>query len=92
MNLEIKEKYLPIGTVVLLDGGQKRVMILGFCSREIGKEKIYDYSGTLYPEGLINSNEILLFNHDQIVKVYHYGYICEDEVAFKERLIKNIEN
>ncbi|HIR49231.1 MAG TPA: DUF4176 domain-containing protein, partial [Candidatus Faecimonas gallistercoris] len=25
------EKYLPIGTVVMLKGGKKRAMIIGFC-------------------------------------------------------------
>ena len=29
---EIGEKYLPIGTVVMLKGGTKRVMISGFCA------------------------------------------------------------
>ena len=28
----MREKYLPIGTVVLLKGGRKRAMITGFCS------------------------------------------------------------
>ena len=45
------EKYLPIGTVVMLKGGEKRAMITGFCSvSEDDPEKIYDYNGCLYPE------------------------------------------
>ena len=28
----MKEKYLPIGTVVLLKGATKRLMITGYCS------------------------------------------------------------
>ena len=27
----MKEKYLPIGTVVTLNGGTKKVMIIGYC-------------------------------------------------------------
>ena len=48
----MQEKYLPIGTVVLLKGGSKRVMITGFCSVD-GNESdvIYDYNGCVYPEG-----------------------------------------
>ena len=91
-NLEIKEKFLPIGTVVLLNGGTKRVMILGFYSHAIGKKEIYDYTGCFYPEGLVNSNELFLFNHDQIVNVYHYGYICDDEIDFKNRLKEAIKS
>ena len=38
---EIKEKYLPIGTVVMLKGGTKRLMITGLCVvQQNNKEKI----------------------------------------------------
>ena len=30
-NLENQEKYLPIGTVVILKDAKKRIMITGFC-------------------------------------------------------------
>ncbi len=91
LNEELK-KYLPIGTVVLLKGGQKRLMITGFCS--IPKEdqsKVYDYTGCLYPEGVLNSEEVALFNHDQIEKIYFVGYKDEEEKQFKEKLNKLIE-
>ena len=44
------DKYLPIGTVVLLKDAKKRVMITGFAVK--GKEtgdKMYDYMGCMYP-------------------------------------------
>lgn len=81
------EKYLPIGTVVMLKGGTKRVMITGFCTyADKDKSKLYDYSGVLYPEGFIASNQTLLFNHDQIEKIYHMGLIDEEEKEFKKLL------
>ena len=41
----MKEKYLPVGTVVLLQNGTKRVMINGFCSIDSEEPtKIYDYA------------------------------------------------
>ena len=72
---EIGERYLPVGTVVMLKGGSKRVMIAGFCavSDEAG-EKVYDYSGCLYPEGFISSTQTCLFDHEQIDKVYFNYY------------------
>ena len=37
----MRDKYLPIGSVVLLKGGTKKVMITGFCSiAEENQEKI----------------------------------------------------
>lgn len=80
-------KYLPIGTVVMLKGGTKRVMITGFCvMQESDKEKVWDYSACLYPEGMLSSTQNCLFNHDQIEKVYYLGLIDEEEEEFKKKL------
>ena len=85
---DIKEKYLPIGTVVILKGATKRLMISGFCAMDnSNKDKIWDYSGCMYPEGFLNSNQICLFDHQQIEKVYHMGLSNDDEEKeFKENL------
>ena len=86
---KIEEKFLPIGTVVMLKGGTKRVMISGFCAIEGqngGENKMWDYSGCLYPEGFLSSNQTCLFDHEQIEKVYHYGLVDEEEEKFKAQL------
>lgn len=84
---ELGKKYLPIGTVVMLKGGTKRVMITGFCPiPENEKDKIWDYSGCMYPEGFLSSKQTCLFNHDQIEHIYHMGLIDEEEKNFKEKL------
>lgn len=81
------EKYLPIGTVCMLKGGSKRVMIAGFCAMsEDSGDKVYDYSGCIYPEGFISSTQTCLFDHEQIDKVYFKGYVDEEEVEFKKKL------
>ena len=88
----MREKYLPIGTVVLLKGGKKRAMITGFCSvAQENKEKIYDYSGCVYPEGYLSSNQVCLFDHDQIDKVFFLGYEDEEEQIFKEKLNRIVD-
>ena len=84
---KIGEKFLPIGTVVMLKGGSKRVMIIGFCSiADNDRQKVYDYSGCLYPEGIISSNQTLLFNHEQIEKIFYVGLEDEEEKKFKNKL------
>ncbi|HIS38952.1 MAG TPA: DUF4176 domain-containing protein [Candidatus Onthousia faecavium] len=81
------EKYLPIGTVVLLKGGKKRVMITGFCCTDKNNnDKVYDYVGCLYPEGVITSDKNLLFDHSQIDQVYHLGLVDDEEQKFKKSL------
>ena len=86
---EIKPKYLPVGTVVLLENGSKRVMINGFCTMDANKpDKIYDYSGVLFPEGSLSSDQTLLFDHSQIVRVDHYGLDDQEEKEFKTKLVQ----
>ncbi len=79
------EKYLPIGSVVILKEAQKRMMIIGFCCESENKET-YDYAGCLYPEGVIAPDKTLLFNHDQIARIYCIGFKDEEEERFKEKL------
>lgn len=86
-----REKYLPLGTVCLLKDATKRVMIIGFAAK--GKEtgsKTYDYVGVMYPIGMISSTQNLLFNHDQIDKIYYMGYTDEEDKKFKEKLIEKV--
>ena len=84
---EEKQELYPIGTVVMLRGGQKRLMIVGFDPlNEERTNKAYDYIGCLFPEGILATDKIAMFNHNQIEKVYHEGLLDEEEKEFKERL------
>lgn len=87
----IEEKFLPIGTVVLLKNAEKRIMITGFASMspETGN-KIFDYSGCVYPEGFISYNEVCVFNHEQIDKVFYKGLVDDEEVNFKKELVDQL--
>lgn len=81
--------FLPIGSVVLLKNANKRLMIFGRLQREMGGEqKTWDYIGCTYPEGNMNPNESVLFNHDMIATVYFIGFQDTDEFAYKQELIK----
>lgn len=87
MNIENREKYLPIGSVVLLKNGKKRIMITGFCI--VPKEdssKIFDYTGCLFPEGVIDSKQSLMFNHSDIDKIFFIGLDDSEEQEFKKKL------
>jgi len=81
------QKYLPLGSVVLLRGATKMVMVIGFVSkgRETGDE-VFDYVGCLYPEGVLSSNKNLLFDHSQIDKIYFLGYSNLEDKQFKAKL------
>ena len=79
-------KYLPLGTVVLLRGATKKLMITGYCSADVEK------MDTIYPEGFLSFDQTCLFNHNQIGKIYHLGYKDEEQEKFmgvlKETVLK----
>ena len=84
-------RFLPIGTVILLKGGKKRLMITGFCSYDnVKKDKAYDYTGCLYPEGIITNKQMALFNHSQIEKIFFLGYQDQEEKIFKQNLTNQV--
>lgn len=87
------EGLLPVGSVVLLKGGQHRAMIIGYCQRRIDNPGvIYDYVACLYPEGYISADKNYLFNRDQIDKIYHVGYQTDGQFAFAEKIEAAVEN
>lgn len=78
---------LPIGSVIYLNNGLKKVMIVG--RKMIRKEdgnKYYDYGAVLYPEGLV-SEELVFFNEENISKTVYLGFIDEDEDELNRRLV-----
>ena len=84
------EKYLPIGTVVLLKGGKKEVMITSYCifpnNLESSKDKkFYEYGGCVYPEGILDTM-VCAFNHNQIEKISYLGYQSEQQEALSQIL------
>ena len=89
--MEIKNKYLPIGTVVMLKDGKKKIMITGFCTATKDSDKIYDYNACLYPEGILTSDKTILFNHDQIDKIYYMGYNDDESKVFLKNLHELID-
>lgn len=86
------ERTLPIGSVVLLKGAKKRLMIIGYCKYKAGDdETIYDYAGCLYPEGFMSPESTALFNHEDIDKIFALGYQNKLRFEFEPKLQAAIE-
>jgi len=75
-----KTNYLPLGSIVILKGGVKKLMIIsrGMAVKINNEEQFFDYGGVHYPEGLIGE-QVAYFNHDGIVKTVHEGYSDDDD-------------
>lgn len=77
---------LPIGTVVLLHESKKKVMIIGVCQRGANApDKIWDYSGVIFPEGFLAADKMLMFNNEQIAQIFAIGYQDAEQLAFKAK-------
>lgn len=77
---------LPIGSVVLLEGGEKRLMIYGVKQSEQNTQEEYDYIGVVYPEGNMGEGTQFLFNHEQIKEVFFKGFEDDERTVFIDKL------
>jgi hypothetical protein len=80
------EKFLPIGTIVTLNGDDKKQMIVGHLQNDTNNDEVFDYVGCPYPEGIVAPKATFLFNHADIAWVHYLGYADEDETACNEKL------
>ena len=103
MEEKIPERFLPIGTVVLLKGGKKELMIMSYCIMpsgdvydkngkvEVGEDAMFDYGGCVYPEGMLTSDQLFAFNHNQIEKVCYMGYVTDKQKDISKILVGGLE-
>ena len=88
--MDNKKRFLPIGSVVMLSGGTKEVMITSYCifptnyqikdgEAVTPERKMYEYGGCIYPEGILDSNMVCAFDHSQIEKICHMGYETDQQ-------------
>lgn len=82
------EKFLPIGSIVLIKGAKKKVMIMGYFP--VYQDLRYDYSACAYPCGMISSKEIICFNGDNIELVYSYGYKNDEYESLRNKVIEKL--
>lgn len=79
-------ELLPIGSVVLLSGAEKRLMIFGVGQTDVTNDISYDYIGVVYPEGNMGTETQFLFNHKDITQVCFRGFEDEERDDFISRL------
>lgn len=84
------KNLLPIGSVVLLKGGEKRIMICGRIQAKAGENEIYDYSACYYPQGIVDPTSMFFFNRDAIDRVFFIGFQDAEEIAFKEQVLDQL--
>ena len=85
------KELLPNGSVVLLKGADKRLMICGWYPMT-GDTQMFDYASYLYPEGYIDAEQIYLFNHDEIERVDYIGFVDAEYQAFAAAVAEQMDS
>lgn len=86
------KEYLPLGSVVTLKEGEKKLMICGRVQREVRSRTVYDYCACLYPEGMIDSRSVYLFDQEDIDRIYHIGLQDQEEFAFRHQMEEQLQS
>lgn len=71
---------LPLGSIVSVKdtNGAVRLQIIGYAQVKIEDSKLYDYAAILYPDGYIDGENVIQFNHEDIEKIYAVGYLNKE--------------
>ena len=75
-----KIDYVPLGSVVLLNGGIQKILVIGrgLIVNQNDKEFFFDYAGVPYPDGMLGE-QVFYFNHDGLAKVVYAGFSDDDD-------------
>ncbi|MGE7873962.1 DUF4176 domain-containing protein [Bacillus paramycoides] len=87
----MNSQLFPIGSIVILKEGTKKLMIFGRKQQvETDEVRKFDYMGCPYPEGYLNPDFTYLFNHDDIQEVVSTGYEDQEERTFQENVLSKL--
>jgi len=79
-----KSDLLPLGSIVTLKDGEKKLMIYGRGQIAPSTMQGFDYIACLWPEGNLDEEFMYLFNHQDIDEVFHHGYADAEDAEFLE--------
>lgn len=84
---EEKSEFLPLGSIIRINGSVKKLMVLarGVFPRIKGEITYYDYGVCTYPEGIIGDS-LIYINHEDIQEVVFPGYRDEDETIMQNNI------
>lgn len=87
--MEEKIAYLPLGSIVVMNGGVKKFVIIarGLQVNVNGNLHFFDYGACMYPEGLMG-DQVMYFQHEDIRKVVFEGFSDEDNELMVEQIQK----
>ncbi|MBR0147349.1 MAG: DUF4176 domain-containing protein [Eubacterium sp.] len=89
----VVERYLPLGSIVVVNGNVKKLMITarGIVSGQGEGRKLFDYGAALYPEGVLD-DKMIFFNHKDIYRIVFEGYTDADDDIMNDNIKKWVKS
>lgn len=66
---------LPLGSIVLLNGSDKRMQIIGQLQADARTHDLYDYVAVPFPEGYVDDETLAMFQHEDIRLICAVGHL-----------------
>ena len=87
-----KHDLLPLGSIVILKDGDKKLMIYGRAQLAAETKEPFDYVACFWPEGNLDVEHTYLFNHSDVATVAHRGYSDYEDLAFLKTLDQHLKS
>ncbi len=84
----MKKKFYPLGSIVRLKNGTKRIMICGRLQMRESDKKVLDYFACYYTEGILYTQELFLFQHEDIEELCFTGFQDQEEEMLQQFIQK----
>ena len=78
--------WLPLGSVVVLEGGNVPMLVIGRKVKAITDGREWDYASVSYPEGYFDSEHLFMFDAHQIAAMLHVGFQTPRDSLFQHYL------
>lgn len=82
----IQIDWLPLGSIVMLEGEELPVMVFGRIQRNVETGEVFEYVGCQYPIGNVGKDQYIFFNSDMISHLVFLGYRDQAEMALSKKL------
>lgn len=79
-------ELLPLGSIVALKEGDKKLMIYGRAQMTPETKEDFDYVACLWPEGNLDEEFTYLFNNSDVDEVFHHGYTDAEDSEYLQML------
>lgn len=81
----MNNKLLPLGSVLSLNDDKDKLMLVAYKAKSPDNDRIFDYAGVRFPEGLMEDYYIL-FDSNAVSEVFFEGYNNEELEEYGDKV------